>query len=344
MQLADGRTVDYDQRGHRHGGAQPPVAGPRRGGTRRGGRPSARAPTQQSCRRCSPTAPKRVLVIGGGFTGSEVASVCRELGLDVTLVERGGSPLAGALGDVIGEIAADLQRAHGVDLRTGVEVEALEGNGGSAKSHCPTVAGSTWTWSSWRSAPSATSSGCTARDWRPARSGSRRTPAAGRSTSTASSPTTSSSPATSRGSPTRCTAISSSASSTGERRRPGADRGAQHGLPVDARLPQSLSRRSGRSSSASTSSRSASRPSPIDPVHPRLEGGPHPGRRVRPRRAGRRSGVLRPGEVARLLPCPNRESGTVPARPARPRRAAPLSRSRSYFPTAAHHADGRDGR
>ena len=124
--------------------------------------------------------PKRVLVIGGGFTGSEVASVCRQLGLDVTLVERGGTPLAGALGDVVGEIAADLQRAHGVDLRTGVEVAATRGRrpgppGRAVRRH----AGSTWTWSSWPSAPSATSSGCTARGWRPARSGSRPTPGAG---------------------------------------------------------------------------------------------------------------------------------------------------------------------
>jgi NADPH-dependent 2,4-dienoyl-CoA reductase/sulfur reductase-like enzyme len=74
-------------------------------------------------------APSRVLVVGGGFTGSEVASVCRQLGLEVTLVERGGTPLGGALGDVIGEIAAGLQHAHGVDLRTGVEVAALEGDG-----------------------------------------------------------------------------------------------------------------------------------------------------------------------------------------------------------------------
>jgi NADPH-dependent 2,4-dienoyl-CoA reductase/sulfur reductase-like enzyme len=73
--------------------------------------------------------PRRVLVIGGGFTGSEVASVCRQLGLDVTLVERGTTPLCGALGDVIGEIAADLQRSHGVDLRTGVEVGSLDGDG-----------------------------------------------------------------------------------------------------------------------------------------------------------------------------------------------------------------------
>ncbi len=72
--------------------------------------------------------PRRVLVIGGGFTGSEVASVCRDLDLPVTLVERGPSPLSGALGGVLGEVAAGLQRAHGVDLRCGVTVTSLEGD------------------------------------------------------------------------------------------------------------------------------------------------------------------------------------------------------------------------
>ena len=72
--------------------------------------------------------PKRVLVIGGGFTGSEVASVCRMLDIDVTLVELAPAPLSGALGGVIGAIAADMQRDAGVDLRTGVRVDAIEGD------------------------------------------------------------------------------------------------------------------------------------------------------------------------------------------------------------------------
>ncbi|WUD70762.1 FAD-dependent oxidoreductase [Streptomyces sp. NBC_00510] len=70
----------------------------------------------------------RVLVIGAGFTGSEVASACRELGLAVTVAERGPAPLVGALGGVIGTVADRLQRKHGVDLRCGMSVTALEGD------------------------------------------------------------------------------------------------------------------------------------------------------------------------------------------------------------------------
>ncbi|MGC2654573.1 MAG: FAD-dependent oxidoreductase [Mycobacterium sp.] len=74
------------------------------------------------------THPQRVLIIGSGFIGSEVASVCREIGLQVTVTERGPAPLSGALGGVIGAIAAEMQRAAGVDLRTGVSVLTLEGD------------------------------------------------------------------------------------------------------------------------------------------------------------------------------------------------------------------------
>ena len=73
--------------------------------------------------------PRRVLVIGAGFTGSEVASACRDRDIAVTVVEQGPAPLAGALGEVIGDVAAGLHREHGVDLRCGVTVTALEGDG-----------------------------------------------------------------------------------------------------------------------------------------------------------------------------------------------------------------------
>ena len=76
--------------------------------------------------------PGRVLIIGAGFIGSEMASVCRELGLAVTVAERAEGPLVGALGGVIGDIAAEMQRDAGVDLRTGISVQSLEGD---AKGH-----------------------------------------------------------------------------------------------------------------------------------------------------------------------------------------------------------------
>jgi 3-phenylpropionate/trans-cinnamate dioxygenase ferredoxin reductase component len=81
--------------------------------------------------------PQRVLVVGAGFTGSEVASVCRQRGLEVTVVERAENPLVGPLGGVVGDVAAGLQRAAGVDLRCNVTVEALEGSGaGSVPPPC----------------------------------------------------------------------------------------------------------------------------------------------------------------------------------------------------------------
>ncbi|WP_410960687.1 FAD-dependent oxidoreductase, partial [Salmonella sp. SAL4357] len=66
--------------------------------------------------------PGRVLVIGAGFTGSEVASVCCDLGLPVTVAEAGPAPLVSALGGMIGEVATEMQLKSGVDLRCGVMV------------------------------------------------------------------------------------------------------------------------------------------------------------------------------------------------------------------------------
>jgi NADPH-dependent 2,4-dienoyl-CoA reductase/sulfur reductase-like enzyme/ferredoxin len=73
--------------------------------------------------------PRRVLVVGGGFTGCEVASACRDADIPVTVAERGPSPLSGALGHTIGAVAGEMQREHGVDLRCGVTVTSLEGDG-----------------------------------------------------------------------------------------------------------------------------------------------------------------------------------------------------------------------
>ncbi len=72
--------------------------------------------------------PRRVLVIGGGFTGSEVASSCQDLGLPVTVTQRGVAPMASALGGVVGAAIAARQRARGIDLRVRTTVTALDGD------------------------------------------------------------------------------------------------------------------------------------------------------------------------------------------------------------------------
>lgn len=73
----------------------------------------------------------RVVVVGAGFIGAEVAASARKLGLDVTMIEPQPVPLAHALGPAIGEICAALHRDHGVQLRlgTGIEAEGIEGHG-----------------------------------------------------------------------------------------------------------------------------------------------------------------------------------------------------------------------
>ncbi|MGB7871181.1 MAG: FAD/NAD(P)-binding oxidoreductase [Mycobacterium sp.] len=71
----------------------------------------------------------RVVVVGGGFIGAEVAASCRSMGLDVVVIEKAASPLLAALGKELAPRWAELHRQHGVDLRVGVGVEAFVGNG-----------------------------------------------------------------------------------------------------------------------------------------------------------------------------------------------------------------------
>ena len=72
---------------------------------------------------------RRVAVVGAGVIGCEVASSCRSLGLDVTLVEALDVPLTRVLGPAMGRVATALHEANGVDLRLGTGVVAIEGDG-----------------------------------------------------------------------------------------------------------------------------------------------------------------------------------------------------------------------
>jgi NADPH-dependent 2,4-dienoyl-CoA reductase/sulfur reductase-like enzyme len=71
----------------------------------------------------------RVVVIGGGFIGTEVAASLRSLGLKVTLISRADALLQGAVGAEMGNFWTDLHRSHGVDVRVGVDVAGFVGDG-----------------------------------------------------------------------------------------------------------------------------------------------------------------------------------------------------------------------
>ncbi|MFF9132927.1 NAD(P)/FAD-dependent oxidoreductase [Streptomyces sp. NPDC014806] len=69
----------------------------------------------------------RVVVIGAGFIGAEVASTAHRLGLHVTVVEALDVPLERQLGRTMGLVCASLHTDHGVRLLTGTGVAGLTG-------------------------------------------------------------------------------------------------------------------------------------------------------------------------------------------------------------------------
>jgi 3-phenylpropionate/trans-cinnamate dioxygenase ferredoxin reductase subunit len=70
---------------------------------------------------------RRAVVIGGGYIGLEAAAVLRKLGCEVTLVEMEQRLLSRVAGEDLSAFYESEHRAHGVDVRLGVQVEAIEG-------------------------------------------------------------------------------------------------------------------------------------------------------------------------------------------------------------------------
>jgi NAD(P)H-nitrite reductase large subunit len=70
----------------------------------------------------------RVVVIGSGVLGSEIASAARHMGLQVALVGRSRAMRLGQLGDHLSDLLQELHREHGVDVRSGVAVSDILGS------------------------------------------------------------------------------------------------------------------------------------------------------------------------------------------------------------------------
>jgi 3-phenylpropionate/trans-cinnamate dioxygenase ferredoxin reductase subunit len=74
----------------------------------------------------------RLVVVGAGFIGCEVAATARSLGVAVTVLEALDRPLGRVFGDEIGTLVADIHRDEGVDLRCGQAVTSVINRGGEA--------------------------------------------------------------------------------------------------------------------------------------------------------------------------------------------------------------------
>lgn len=72
----------------------------------------------------------RVVVVGAGFIGGEIAASARARGAEVTLVEVAPLPLVGAVGSLVAERLAYLHRQYDVDLLVRIKVRAITGSNG----------------------------------------------------------------------------------------------------------------------------------------------------------------------------------------------------------------------
>lgn len=71
---------------------------------------------------------RRVVVVGMGFIGSEVAASLRQIGVEVTTIDGGNVPLGRVLGEEIGGVLGEVHREHGVTSHFGQVVAAFEGD------------------------------------------------------------------------------------------------------------------------------------------------------------------------------------------------------------------------
>ena len=72
---------------------------------------------------------RRLVVVGSGWIGSEIAASARQKGCEVTVLERASLPLERVHGSQVGQIYLDLHRDHGVEFLPHTSVERFEGEG-----------------------------------------------------------------------------------------------------------------------------------------------------------------------------------------------------------------------
>ena len=131
VSLADGTCLGYDKLAWCAGGRARPLSC---GGLDEGERPvrnlfHLRALADADGMRAQLQPGTRVVVIGGGYIGLEVAASARALGASVTVLEAQPRVLARVAGPVLSQFFEDVHEAEGVTILTGVSVERVEREG-----------------------------------------------------------------------------------------------------------------------------------------------------------------------------------------------------------------------
>jgi 3-phenylpropionate/trans-cinnamate dioxygenase ferredoxin reductase subunit len=124
---AGGQTFGYGKLVWAAGGAARRLSGP---GADLSGLHAVRTHADVVALKAELEAARRVVIVGGGYIGLETAAVLAKRGLTVTVLEAMPRLLARVTGPEIGHFYAEVHRAAGVDVRTGVAVAGLEGAAG----------------------------------------------------------------------------------------------------------------------------------------------------------------------------------------------------------------------
>jgi 3-phenylpropionate/trans-cinnamate dioxygenase ferredoxin reductase subunit len=126
--LSDGRALPYDKLALTTG-ARPRLLPAAIGGALAGVYP-VRTLADVDAMEPEFVAGRRVLIVGGGYIGLEAAAVAATKGLSVTLVEAAQRILGRVAAPETAAFFRDLHSRRGVDLREGVGLSRLEGQGG----------------------------------------------------------------------------------------------------------------------------------------------------------------------------------------------------------------------
>jgi 3-phenylpropionate/trans-cinnamate dioxygenase ferredoxin reductase subunit len=126
VQLADGSSQPYDKLLLATGASprRPPIPGADAPGVHY----LRRIEDSESIRDAFATA-ARIVVVGGGWIGLEVAAAARQAGVAVTLLEAASLPLLRVLGPEVAPVFAELHRQHDVDLRFDANVAEIAATG-----------------------------------------------------------------------------------------------------------------------------------------------------------------------------------------------------------------------